>query len=159
MGYYSDDVVPRPYFNVKTVMYRNNPILTCAPQHKPVDETGLLKGIAGAAEIWKALEACGLPDILGVWNHEGAPATRFTAIQIRQRYPGHARNVLHVAVQLHGGRLQWQMDGGRRRRRGLLRHRSGAVGDGHAFRSGDGHRCRAEGVVVRPRPDVFAGQF
>src|SRR5215467_14272222 len=26
MGYYSDDVVPRPYLNVKTVMYRNNPI-------------------------------------------------------------------------------------------------------------------------------------
>ena len=70
MGYYSDDVVPRPYLNVKTVMYRNNPILTCAPQHKPVDETGLLKGVAGAAEIWNALEACGLPDILGVWNHE-----------------------------------------------------------------------------------------
>ena len=61
MGYYSDDVVPRPYINVKTVLYRDDPILTCAPQHKPVDETGLLKGIAGAAEIWKALEACGLP--------------------------------------------------------------------------------------------------
>jgi 4-hydroxy-3-polyprenylbenzoate decarboxylase len=68
-----------------------------------VDETGLLKGIAGAAEIWKALEACGLPEILGVWNHEGAPATRFTAIQIRQRYPGHARNVLHVAANCMAG--------------------------------------------------------
>jgi 4-hydroxy-3-polyprenylbenzoate decarboxylase len=103
MGYYSDDVVPRPYLDVKTVMYRNSPILTCAPQHKPVDETGLLKGIAGAAEIWNALEACGLPDILGVWNHEGAPATRFTAIQIRQRYPGHSRNVLHVAANCMAG--------------------------------------------------------
>src|SRR6266516_3359974 len=54
MGYYSDDVVPRPSLNVKTVMYRNNPILTCAPQHKPVDETGLLKGIAGAAQDRKS---------------------------------------------------------------------------------------------------------
>jgi 4-hydroxy-3-polyprenylbenzoate decarboxylase len=103
MGYYSDDVVPRPYLDVKTILFRNNPILTCAPQHKPVDETGLLKGIAGAAEIWKALEAAGLPDILGVWNHEGGPATRFTAIQIRQRYPGHARNVLHVAANCIAG--------------------------------------------------------
>jgi UbiD family decarboxylase len=103
MGYYSDDVVPRPYIDVKTILYRDNPILTCAPQHKPVDETGLLKGIAGAAEIWKALEACGLPDILGVWNHEGGPATRFTAIQIHQRYPGHARNVLHVASSCAAG--------------------------------------------------------
>ncbi len=102
-GYYSDDVVPRPYVDVKTILYRDDPILTCAPQHKPVDETGLLKGIAGAAEIWKALEACGLPDILGVWNHEGGPATRFTAIQIHQRYPGHARNVLHVAASCTAG--------------------------------------------------------
>jgi UbiD family decarboxylase len=103
MGYYSDDVVPRPYIDVKTILYRDDPILTCAPQHKPVDETGLLKGIAGAAEIWKALEACGLPEILGVWNHEGGPATRFTVIQIRQRYPGHSRNVLHVASSCAAG--------------------------------------------------------
>ena len=103
MGYYSDDTVARPYLEVKTILHRNDPILTCAPQHKPVDETGLLKGIAGAAEIWRALEACGLPDILGVWNHEAGPATRFTAIQIKQRYPGHARNVLHVASNCQGG--------------------------------------------------------
>jgi 4-hydroxy-3-polyprenylbenzoate decarboxylase len=103
MGYYSDDTVPRPYVNVKTILHRNNPILTCAPQHKPVDETGLLKGVAGAAQVWRALEACGLPDILGVWNHEAGPATRFTAIQIRQRYPGHSRNVLHVASNCQGG--------------------------------------------------------
>lgn len=103
MGYISDDVVPRPYIDVKTVLYRDDPILTCAPQHKPVDETGLLKGIAGAAEIWKALEACGLPEILGVWNHEAGPATRFTVIQIRQRYPGHSRNVLHVASSCSAG--------------------------------------------------------
>ena len=103
MGYYSDDTVPRPYLDVKTILHRNDPILCCAPQHKPVDETGLLKGIAGAAQVWRALEACGLPDVLGVWNHEAGPATRFTAIQIRQRYPGHARNVLHVAANCQGG--------------------------------------------------------
>jgi len=103
MGYYSDDVVPRPYLNVQTVMYRNDPILTCAPQHKPVDETGLLKGIAGAAQIWRSLDACGVPEVLGVWNHEAGPATRFTAIQIRQRYPGHARQALHIAASCQGG--------------------------------------------------------
>ena len=65
MGYYSDDTVARPYVNVKTILHRNNPILTCAPQHKPVDETGLLKGIAGAAQIWRSLESCGIPDISG----------------------------------------------------------------------------------------------
>ncbi len=33
-----------PIVNVKTILHRNNPILTCAPQHKPVDETGLAQG-------------------------------------------------------------------------------------------------------------------
>jgi len=103
MGYYSDDTVPRPYVNVKTILYRNDPIICCAPQHKPVDETGLLKGIAGASEVWRSLELCGIPEVLGVWNHEAGPATRFTVIQIRQRYPGHARQVLHVASSCQGG--------------------------------------------------------
>ena len=103
MGYYSDNSVARPYLDVKTILYRDNPILTCAPQHKPTDETGLLKGIAGSAEVWRALEACGVPDILGVWNHEGGPATRFTVIQIRQRYPGHSRQALHIASHCQGG--------------------------------------------------------
>ena len=103
MGYYSDDTQPRPYVNVKTILYRNDPILCCAPQHKPVDETGLLKGIAGAAQIWRALEASGVPEILGVWNHEAGPATRFTVVQIRQRYPGHARQALHIAAACQGG--------------------------------------------------------
>jgi 4-hydroxy-3-polyprenylbenzoate decarboxylase len=103
MGYYSDDTQPRPYVRVKTVMYRNNPILCCAPQHKPVDETGLLKGIAGASQIWSALEASGVPEVLGVWNHEAGPATRFTVVQIQQRYPGHARQALHIAAACQGG--------------------------------------------------------
>ena len=103
MGYYSDDDVQRPYVNVKTILYRDNPILTCAPQHKPVDETVLLKGIAGAAEVWRALEASGIPEIRGVWNHEPGTGVRFTAIQIHQRYPGHARQVLHVASSCQGG--------------------------------------------------------
>jgi 4-hydroxy-3-polyprenylbenzoate decarboxylase len=33
----------------------------------------------------------------------GRPATRFTAIQIRQRYPGHARQALHIASSCQGG--------------------------------------------------------
>ena len=92
-----------PSSDVKTILFRNDPILTCAPQHKPVDETGLLKGIAGAAQIWRALDACGVPEVLGVSNHEAGPATRFTAIQIRQRYPGHARQALHIASSCQGG--------------------------------------------------------
>src|SRR2546428_13477522 len=76
MGYYSDDTQERPYVNVKTILYRNDPILTCAPQHKPVDETGLLKGIAGAAQIWRGVEAGGAPEELGGLDHEDGPVSR-----------------------------------------------------------------------------------
>ena len=61
MGYYSDDTEPRPYVDVKTILYRNDPILSCAPQHKPSTRPDLLKGIAGAARDLEALEASGVP--------------------------------------------------------------------------------------------------
>ena len=101
MGYYSDDSVPRPYVEIKTILHRNDPIITYAST-QATDETGS-QGIAGSVEIWRSLSGMRLPDILGVWNHEGGPATRFTAIQIKQRYPGH-RNVLHVASNCCGWR-------------------------------------------------------
>ena len=159
MGYYSDDTQARPYVNVKTILYRNDPILTCAPQHKPVDETGLLKGIAGAAQIWRALDACGVPEVLGVWNHEAGPATRFTAIQItpalsRPRAAGAAcRGVLP------GRRLCRQMDGGGRRGHRRRRPRPGAVGDVHALRSAHRYRHHPEGLGLQARPAVPARQF
>ena len=36
-------------------------------------------------------------------NRVAGPATRFTVVQIRQRYPGHARQALHVAASCQGG--------------------------------------------------------
>jgi hypothetical protein len=47
MGYYSDDTQERPYVRVKTILHRNDPILTCAPQHKPVDETADSRAASG----------------------------------------------------------------------------------------------------------------
>ena len=38
-----------------------------------------------------------------MWNHEAGPATRFTVVQITQRYPGHSRNALHIAANCQGG--------------------------------------------------------
>jgi UbiD family decarboxylase len=57
MGYYSDDSVPRPYVNVKTILHRNNPILCCAPQHKPVDGAE-----AGSSSPYKKIIFSGAPD-------------------------------------------------------------------------------------------------
>ena len=87
----------RPYVRVKCILYRNDPILCCAPQHKPIDETVLLKSFTGSAAIWDNLNKCDIPDVRGVWQHEAGLGVRFLVISIRQRYHGHARQVLHVA--------------------------------------------------------------
>ena len=50
-------------------------------QRQPVDETGLLKGVAGAAQIWNALEASGVPDNLGCLESRGR------AVDALHRYP------------------------------------------------------------------------
>lgn len=102
-GYYCSKPEMRPYVRVKAVMHRNDPILCCAPQHRPVDETVLLKAVTGSAAIWEALRLAGIPEIRGVWQHEGGCGVRFLVISIKQRYPGHARQVLHVASSCQAG--------------------------------------------------------
>jgi len=96
-GYYCSEAKMRPYVDVKCVSYRNNPILCCAPQHRPIDETVLLKSVSGSAAIWKSLNVSDIPDVKGVWQHEGGLGVRFLVISIKQRYHGHARQALHVA--------------------------------------------------------------
>jgi hypothetical protein len=98
-------------------------------EHKPVAETGLLKGSA-------------------------APPIRFTVIHIGQRYPGHARNVLRVASSCmagaYNGNVQcwWTMMS-----TALTWTRS--CGEGHALRSG-GYRAKA---WSSGRETMFAGEL
>jgi 4-hydroxy-3-polyprenylbenzoate decarboxylase len=53
--------------------------------------------------LWDAIEAAGVPDICGVWQHHMAPNWMFTVVSIQQRYPGHARQAGLVASQAQGG--------------------------------------------------------
>jgi UbiD family decarboxylase len=102
MGYYASDVVDRPYVDVKTVLHRNDPILTCAPQHKPPDETVLLRSLATSAKAWAALEELGVRGVRGVWQHEGGASKKFLVVSLEQHFAGHARQALHVAASSAG---------------------------------------------------------
>lgn len=102
-GYYCSKPEMRACVRVKSILHRNGPILCNAPQHRPVDETVLLKAVTGSAAIWEALRLVDIPDIRGVWQHEGGAGVRFTVVSIKQRYPGHARQVLHVAAECQAG--------------------------------------------------------
>ena len=40
---------------------------------------------------------------VGAWQHEVGGSRLFAVVAIKQRYPGHARQTLHVASQCHAG--------------------------------------------------------
>ena len=56
-----------------------------------------------AALIWEQVEKCGVPDVRGVWCHEAGGGRLFNIISIKQRYPGHARQAMLAASQVHAG--------------------------------------------------------
>jgi 4-hydroxy-3-polyprenylbenzoate decarboxylase len=82
-GYYASGARNEPVVKVKTVMYRNDPIIF-----------GMPPGISGksvplsAANVWLALEKAGVTDVQGVWEYT---IRYLTVISIRQKYGGHAK--------------------------------------------------------------------
>lgn len=101
-GYYAREVIDRPYVQVKSILHRDNPILTCAPQHRPPDETFLLRSLASSARVWDDLEKLGVKGVKGVWQHEGGAAKKFLVVSLQQAYAGHARQALHAAASSIG---------------------------------------------------------
>lgn len=97
-GYYGSGERPEPVIQVKSVLHRDNPIILGMPPLKPL--TGAVSQITRAATVWNGLERAGIPDIVGVGCYM---AFFITVVSIRQRYPGHSRQVGAVASQIPGG--------------------------------------------------------
>ena len=105
-GYYAHGAMTEPIVKVKTVLYRNNPIIAGAPPIKPT--TLYSHGIPfGAAVLWDTLEKAGIQDVKGVWTYfcstSGGGGLPFIAISLKQRYPGHAKQALLVAAGARSG--------------------------------------------------------
>jgi len=100
-GYYAADKRPCPVMNVSAVHHRNDPILLGSPPMKPPRfHFGLP---FRAASIWSNLEAAGVTDVVGVWQHV---AQLMTVVALKQRYDGHAkRAALIAAANSYMGRL------------------------------------------------------
>jgi UbiD family decarboxylase len=100
-GYYAADKRPCPVMAVKAIHHRNDPILLGSPPMKPPRfHFGLPFRAAG---IWSNLEAAGVTDVVGVWQHV---AQLMTVVAVRQRYDGHAkRAALIAAANSYMGRL------------------------------------------------------
>ena len=100
-GYYAADSRPAPVMDVQAVHYRNDPILLGSPPMKPPRfHFGLP---FRAASIWGNLEAAGVTDVVGAWQHV---SQLMTVVAIKQRYAGHAKRAgLIAAAQSYMGRL------------------------------------------------------
>ena len=104
-GYYASASRPEPFMRVKRVLFRNDPILSCANPARPRHTLTLLRAITRSAHVWEELEKAGVPDVRGVWSHEPGPR-QFTVVAIKQRYAGHAKQAGMLASQCFSGGYQ-----------------------------------------------------
>jgi 4-hydroxy-3-polyprenylbenzoate decarboxylase len=92
-GYYAAETRPGPVMEVTAIHHRSDPILLASPPLKPPRfHFGLP---FRAATIWSNLEAGGVTDVTGVWQHV---SQLMTVVALRQRYDGHAKRAGLVAA-------------------------------------------------------------
>jgi UbiD family decarboxylase len=89
-GYYGGGARPAPVTVVKSILYRNNPIILGSPPF-----LGSSRGVLSSRGIlvWNELEALGIPDIKAVNYSWG-----MCIISLKQAYPGHAMRAAHGAM-------------------------------------------------------------
>ena len=102
-GYYGSASREEPVLHVEALYYRNDPILVGSPPGQPPDEQARYRALLRTALLRDDLEKAGIPDVVAAWQHEVGGSRLFTVVSIKQRYPGHARQTLHVASQCHAG--------------------------------------------------------
>jgi 4-hydroxy-3-polyprenylbenzoate decarboxylase len=92
-GYYASEARPAPVMEVTAAYYRSDPILLASPPMKPPRfHFGLP---LRAATIWQNLDAAGVTDVVGAWQHV---SQLMTVVALRQRYDGHAKRAALVAA-------------------------------------------------------------
>lgn len=104
-GYYASPRSLEAVVRVKRILYRNDPIVSCANPARPPHVLTLLRAITRSAHVWEELEKAGVPEIRGVWSHEPGPR-QFTVVAIKQRYPGHVKQAGVIASQCFSGGYQ-----------------------------------------------------
>ncbi len=102
-GYYASGEKPEPIIRVRSVIYRDDPIvLGCLPGKPPNDNT-FFRSPMRAALIWDELERSGVPGVVGVWSHEAGGGRLMNVVSIKQMYPGHSKQVGMATASCHAG--------------------------------------------------------
>ncbi|MEE2969178.1 MAG: UbiD family decarboxylase [Pseudomonadota bacterium] len=99
-GYYASGAHPEPVLEVETVYHRNDPIIHgVPPMGGGSDEMGRYRAILRSAMLKDNMVAAGVPDVSAVWCHEVGSSRLLHGVAIKQRYPGHAKQAGHIALQ------------------------------------------------------------
>ena len=99
-GHYAGGATMAPVLDIKAIYHRNDPILLgVPPMGAGPDEMARYRGVLRSATIMQNIANAGVPDVQQVWCHEIGGARMLHGISIKQRYPGHATQVGHVAAQ------------------------------------------------------------
>jgi UbiD family decarboxylase len=86
-----------PMMIVKSISYRNDPIILGVPPWKsPIPFPFAIPIMA--AEIWNVLDYAGIPGVTGVWFGLGLVWPVFLVISIKQAYAGHAKQAALAAA-------------------------------------------------------------
>lgn len=99
-GYYASGERKEPVMRIKSFMHRDDPIITGAPPFRPLPGANGCSALIRAAFIWDSLDKAGVPDVRGVACYQNR---FFTALSIKQRYPGHAKQAAIIANQCQTG--------------------------------------------------------
>jgi 4-hydroxy-3-polyprenylbenzoate decarboxylase len=102
-GYYGHPEHAGPTLDIKAIYHRNNPIILGCPPQRPPEEQSRYRSVVRSALLKEQIEAVGVPDVKAAWCHECGGGRMFTAVSIKQRYPGHATQVGHIASQCRVG--------------------------------------------------------
>lgn len=86
-----------PIMEVKSIMYRNDPIILGVPPLKMHIPFPFAIPVM-AAEIWNVLEYAGIPDVTGVWFGLGLVWPVYLIISIKQSYSGQAKQAALAAA-------------------------------------------------------------
>ncbi|HVV22949.1 MAG TPA: UbiD family decarboxylase [Pseudonocardiaceae bacterium] len=98
-GYYSGRRRPNLALEITRLYHRDNPILLGAPPGRPPHDYSYMRTVMKSAMIQDELVTLGVPGVLSAWAHEAGGGRLFIAVALRQRYPGHARQVAYLAAQ------------------------------------------------------------
>ena len=96
-GYYHPSK-PQPPVKIRSVLYRNDPILQGAPPLLTPLDYALGRHIRRSAVVWDLLDR-EIPGVKGVWFMEGGTPYGGIVISLQQAWPGHA---LHAALKVLG---------------------------------------------------------